>query len=171
MTWHEAEHALTTNDGQPLDPAAAAAGVVYPFKQIGVLRRVVQGSERQRGMRCYPGLLPSQGGCWQWATHGAVRVGEGAGGRAQGACGEEGGQHAAWAGQEGRSLTLWGPQSPALAACAPGLPLSWLLQVEAVPGCGCFSRVEEAPPAPAAARAGRPNPEVKVSQPSGSAAV
>lgn len=37
MVWHEAEHALSTDDGQPLDPAAAP-GAAYPFTQIGLLR-------------------------------------------------------------------------------------------------------------------------------------
>lgn len=38
MIWHEAERALSTADGRPLDPKAARAGVTYPFRQIGVLR-------------------------------------------------------------------------------------------------------------------------------------
>lgn len=38
MIWHEAERSLTTDDGQPLDPEAAAAGVTYPFREVGVLR-------------------------------------------------------------------------------------------------------------------------------------
>ncbi|PRW59880.1 hypothetical protein C2E21_1458 [Chlorella sorokiniana] len=38
MIWHEVERSITTDDGQPLDPEAAAAGVAYPFREVGVLR-------------------------------------------------------------------------------------------------------------------------------------
>lgn len=38
MIWHELERSITTNDGQPLDPEAAVAGVTYPFREVGVLR-------------------------------------------------------------------------------------------------------------------------------------
>lgn len=40
MIWHEVERSLTTNDGQPLDPEAAAGGLPYPFSEVGVLRCV-----------------------------------------------------------------------------------------------------------------------------------
>ena len=36
--WHEVERALTTDDGRPLDKHAAAAGVRYPFSEVGILR-------------------------------------------------------------------------------------------------------------------------------------
>lgn len=39
MVWHETEHRLSTDDGRPLDPAATAAGVCYPWRQIALLRQ------------------------------------------------------------------------------------------------------------------------------------
>ena len=58
MIWHETERRLSTDDGRPLDPAAAAAGVRYPWQQRAVLRqRLCHAVESAPGARDLKHLL------------------------------------------------------------------------------------------------------------------